>query len=307
MQKHIFFIILCLLTLTAVSQGQKKDTIKLFYLGGQSNMDGYGFNNELPDSLRTTFKNVWIYHGNPAKDEETDGGLGKWDTLKPGHGVLFSSNGKENNLSDRFGVELSFAKRLQELYPNEKIAIIKYSKGGTAIDSIAAKKPYASGSWEPDYKGTNGVNQYDHYLTTIKNALKVRDINSNGIEDELIPSGIIWMQGESDGFYTEDIASRYYANLKRLMDLMRASFHTDNLPVVIGKISDSGANKGEPTWPHGKIIQDAQEAYVRNHTNTAIVRNTSQYQYSDLYHYNSKGFIDLGVQFAEAIYKLNKN
>lgn len=269
-------------------------------------MDGYGFNAELPDSLQTTFKNVWIYHGNPAKDEAADGGLGQWDTLKPGHGVLFSSNGVANSLSDRFGVELSFAKRLQELYPNETIAIIKYSKGGTAIDSVAANKPYASGSWEPDYTGANGINQYDHYLTTLKNALQVTDINGDGIDDVLIPSGIIWMQGESDAFYTEAIANRYYANLKRLMDLMRASFHMDDLPIVIGKISDSGAHTGKRTWPYGTIVQNAQEEYVRKHSNTAIVRSTSQYNYSDSYHYDSKGFIDLGIQFADAIYKLNK-
>jgi hypothetical protein len=51
------------------------------------------------------------------------------------------------------------------------------------------------------------------------------------------------MQGERDATYTEEIANRYYFNLKRLIDLMRASFLTDDLMVVLGKISDSWNDK----------------------------------------------------------------
>jgi hypothetical protein len=30
------------------------------------------------------------------------------------------------------------------------------------------------------------------------------------------------------------------------------------------------------------------------------------YNYSDPYHYDSKGYIDLGIKFAEAVYRLNE-
>ena len=149
MKKLLYLIIL----VPALTQSQNLDQWRLFYLGGQSNMDGYGYNNELPDSLDKEFEDVWIFHGNMVKDDSTNGGLGLWTKLMPGYGVEFSSNGKTNHYSDRFGVELSFAARLQELYPNEKIAIIKYSKGGTSIDSLAARH---FGSWEPDYRGRTG-------------------------------------------------------------------------------------------------------------------------------------------------------
>ena len=220
----------------AISQQKAKDTIKVFYLGGQSNMDGYGYNSDLPPSLNKEFKDVFIFHGNSVPDKQENGGLGKWETLKPGHGTDFTSSSEKNNLSNRFGIELSFAKKLQELYPNQKFAFIKYSRGGTSIDTLAAGQ---FGSWDVDYKGTNGINQYDHFLTTLQTALNTNDIDGDGKEDILIPSGILWMQGESDAAYTEQIANNYYNHLKRLMDLMRANFHSDDLPVVIGKISDS--------------------------------------------------------------------
>jgi hypothetical protein len=265
-------------------------------------MSGFGQNAEVPDSISNNLDNVWIFQGNPAPDEDENGGLGMWAKLTPGHGWEFSTDGKENKLSDFFGVELSFAKKLKEYYPNEKIAIIKYARGGISIDSLAAGR---WGSLEPDYRGKNGINQYDHFLRTVRLAFDDRDIDNDGTEDYLIPSGIIWMQGESDS-YKEDVANRYFDNLKRLMDLMRAALHRDDLPVVIGKISDSGNNKAGKVWKYGELVQYAQEKYARTDQSAAIVRSTRHYNYYDTWHYDSPGYIDLGEKFAEAIFILNQ-
>ncbi|MBS3771452.1 MAG: sialate O-acetylesterase [Bacteroidales bacterium] len=294
--------VMLLIPSMALSQQTDLDTVRLFYLGGQSNMDGYGYNSELPDELNKTFEHVQIYHGNPAGDDQTNGGLGLWEELRPGHGTGFSSDGKENQLSDRFGVELSFAQKLQELYPNDEIALIKYSRGGTSIDSVAAED---FGCWEPDYRGKKGINQYDHFLKTVRHAMAVKDIDGDGREEHRVPSGIIWMQGESDA-HVEAIAKRYYNNLKRLMDLMRAVFHVDDLPVVIGKISDSWDDDDGKVWDYGELVQYAQEKFARTDECAAIVRTTRYYDYSDTWHYDSEGFIDLGKQFAEAVFRLNE-
>lgn len=280
----------------------KKDSIKVFYLGGQSNMEGFGYIKELPNALKKTNKNVFIYQGNPVGDNDPTGGLGKWDLLQAGHGTGFSSDGKTNKLSDRFGIELSLAQKLQELYPNQKLAFIKYARNGSSIDSTGTA---GFGAWEPDFKGGKGINQYDYFLKTVNNAMAVKDINGDGIEDVLIPSGIIWMQGESDSDKTEAIANQYYSNLKRLMELMRASFRNNNLPIVIGKISDSGYDGDGKVWKFGELVQYSQEKFAATQANVAIVRTTNSYKYSDRYHYDNNGFIDLGKQFAIKIFHLN--
>ena len=267
-------------------------------------MDGYGHNSELPETLNKNFEDVWIFHGNSLRDDQLNGGSGKWDILAPGHGRGFSSDGNNNKLSNFFGIELSFVRRLQELEPGQKIAVIKYSRGGSSIDSLAAGR---FGSWEADYRGLNGMNQYDYFLNTVKKALNTRDIDKDGKRDILIPAGIIWMQGESDAAYTEEIANRYYSNLKRLMDMIRASFLTDDLPVVIGKISDSHNDTDGKVWEYGELVQYAQEKYVKTDENAAIVRSTEHYDYSDPWHYDSMGYIDLGEKFAEAVHKLNND
>lgn len=266
-------------------------------------MDGFGLNVEVPDSITSRLDNVWIFHGNPAPDGDKNGGLGMWAPLLPGHGWEFSHDDGRNNLSDYFGLELSFAERLREYYPDDKIAIVKYSRGGTSIDSLAAAQ---YGSWDPGYQRGGGINQYDHFLRTVNLALSDDDIDNDGTPDRLIPSGIIWFQGESDARFTEDIARRYYDNLQRLVGLMRAAFHNDELPVVVVKISDSGNTESGKAWRHGELVQYAQERFVRSDRNAVIVRSTQSYGYYDAYHYDSKGYIDLGARCAEAIYQLNR-
>jgi len=191
---------------------------------------------------------------------------------------------------------------LQELYPKQKIAIIKYARNGSSIDSIGTAN---FGAWEPDFRGGMGLNQYDYFLKTVDSAMAVKDINGDGVEDALIPSGIIWMQGESDADKTELIATQYYANLKRLMELMQAAFRNNDLPIVIGKISDSGDDADGKVWGFGELVQYGQEKFAATESNVSIIRSTSSYKYTDEYHYKSDGYIDLGKEFAKAIFLLN--
>lgn len=72
---------------------------------------------------------------------------------------------------------MSLAKRLKELFPKDKIALIKYAKEGTSVDSLAKAN---FGCWEPDFRGSGGINQYDHYLSTVSLALQESDIDKDG-------------------------------------------------------------------------------------------------------------------------------
>ncbi|MEE9167470.1 MAG: sialate O-acetylesterase [Candidatus Neomarinimicrobiota bacterium] len=275
---------------------------KLYFLGGQSNMDGYGYVSDLPEELTDPFKRVMIYHGNTAPDGSQTDGNGVWRKLRPGHGAGLASDGKTNTYSDRFGVELTFARQILELQPNEHIAIIKYSRGGTSIDTAAAGD---YGCWEPDYDKGNGVNQYDHFLATVRNAFSVLDIDDDGEADMLLPSGIVWMQGESDAAYSEEIALRYESSLRRLMDLIRAALRADDLPVAVGRISDSGQKQDGKVWDYGEVVRKAQANFVATDGHAALVTSTDEYKYSDPWHYDSEGYLDLGRQFADAIFRVS--
>ncbi|MEE8385081.1 MAG: sialate O-acetylesterase, partial [Dehalococcoidia bacterium] len=271
---------------------------KVYFLGGQSNMDGYGYVEELPPELNAPVPGVRIFHGNHAADDSIGGGLGIWSELRPGHGAGFSSDGVANFYSERFGVEQTLALRLLELDPGANIAFVKYSRGGTTIDAEGAGR---AGSWDPYYDGGEGVNQYDHFLATVRNAMSAGDIDGDGAPDQFEPAGIIWMQGESDGARTPQVARRYLSNLTRLMGLIRAAFRVDDIPVVIGRISDSGQGESGKVWSYGDMVRAAQAAFVEFDGAAALVTSTDGYSYSDPWHYDSAGYIDLGRQFADAV------
>lgn len=297
------FAVLVLSSCSGGSETEAGTTYQLYYLGGQSNMDGYGYVGELPADLNVAVSGVRIFHGNTVPDDSAGGGLGIWSELRPGHGVGFSSDGTTNFYSERFGVEQTFALRLRELNPDANIAIIKYSRGGTSIDAAAAG---SFGSWDPDYGDGEGANQYDHFLNTVGYAVSVSDIDGDGAPDNLVPAGIVWMQGESDAAFTEEIARRYSSNLTRLMGLIRAAFHSDDMPVVIGRISDSGQDDDGLVWDYGDIVREAEAAFVEGDAAAALVTTTDEYSYSDRWHYDTEGYIDLGRQFADALMALQE-
>jgi hypothetical protein len=295
--------LLCLPLATTVASAAE---YHLYFLGGQSNMDGFGMVKELPAGQDGPVAGAVIFHGNPAPDGVPVDGRGLWAPLRPGHGYGFSSDGRANAYSDRFGVELSLARRLSELHPERKIALIKYSRGGTSI-AIEAAEPF--GCWDPDFAagaGTGrGINQYDHFLAAVRAATAVRDIDGDGEADALVPAGIVWMQGESDARFTEEIARRYEGSLKRLMDLIRAALREDDLPVVIGRISDSGKDETDgKVWDHGAVVREAQAAFVEKDGRAALVTSTDGYGYSDPWHYDTAGYLDLGREFADALSRL---
>ena len=274
----------------------------LYFLAGQSNMEGYGYSSELPPRLATSVSGVRIFTGNAVGDDEEPGGAGLWAPLGPGHGVGFTSNGRENRLSDRFGPELTFAERLLEVDPTKRIAIVKYARGGS---SLARDISGHFGDWDPEFP-TN--NQYDFALAAIDLATSARDIDGDGSDDTLIPRGIVWMQGESDAYNDLESARAYEGNLGRLMTLLREALGVEGLPVVIGKITDSGRDEDGVMMTHIAEVQAAQESFAELDTCAAFVSVTDDFSYppDDDWHYTSADYLTLGAAFADAIATLER-
>ncbi len=279
--------------LTDLSAKQPK-VYHIYFLGGQSNMDGIGNISELSDELIEPFNEIYIFHGNSTPDGAQAAGRGIWSPLQPGHGFGFSSDGEHNYLSDTFGLELSFAARMQTLQPDVNLALIKYSRAGTSIDPEASG---GFGCWLPD----DSTNQFDHFIATITKALSQRDIDNDGIDEILIPAGIIWMQGESDAAYTKEIATRYAGNLKFLLTEIRRNLGQPRLPVAIGQITDSGQDEDGKVWNFGDIVRRAQKEVAESDPTIELVTATDMLSCADGVHYDSPSLIKLGDLFAETI------
>ncbi len=292
--------IVCLFVIFSLSNISAKE-YKVYYFGGQSNMEGFGENSEIPSGYCDDLKSVMIFQGNPVPDNVPLDGKGEWTFLRPGHGYGFHYVNDSLKYSHRFGPEIGFAKKMRELTPEENIAILKYAKDGSAIELGASKY----GSWDPDYEDGNKINQFDHFLNCLNIAFSDRDIDGDGEEDTLIPAGIIWMQGESDAYHTKETALKYEKNLKRLTDLIRAALRRDDIPIVIGEIADSGKDEDGKVMLFPEIVIEEQNKFVENDPYASIVKSTKSYQFVDRWHFSTPGVLDLGEKFAEKLYELN--
>lgn len=298
----VLLILISIITLSVNAKGYK-----LFYLGGQANSEGFGDVKTLDEELLEKAKRVRIFHGNTSPDLTAIDGKGIWTELKAGHGKGFVSDGKTNTYSENFGPELTLAVALQELYPNDNVAILKYARGGTSIDERAARK---FGCWQVDFKKGEGefstINQYDNFLATVQNAMSVKDIDGDGEADRLIPSGIFWLQGESDASVKEEVALKYKDHLKSLMTAMRKTFKNDDLPIVVGRMTDRRLGEANPVWRHGPIVRRLQAEFCQEDPHAILLTKNDDYAYIRRAHYDTEAFLRLGRDFVESYKELLK-
>ena len=64
--------------LVTCNSSKELDIWKVYYFGGQSNMDGYGFNDQLSDSLKRRISNSMIFNGKRDNKGSILGGIGVW-------------------------------------------------------------------------------------------------------------------------------------------------------------------------------------------------------------------------------------
>lgn len=103
------------LLLFSAAVSSQAATIRVFLLGGQSNMFGRGATSGLPTELQSPQSDVLFYEGGTLRD------------LQPGSG------------SD-FGPEITFGRQLADTFTAESFGLIKYARGGTSL----------SDDWDPD-------------------------------------------------------------------------------------------------------------------------------------------------------------
>ena len=236
----------------------KKIYVILF--GGQSNSLGWGYRQYLLDT------------GNPLAEPQMDvdffvGNAG-WlpiDTLLPlqsGAGnpsvktkidtnstpaiitIMQQYTALTNAPVNRFGPELSMGRTIRDLIhiPNSKVAVIKYSIGGTSLHS----------SWLPNgttNSATDG-SVYQGFQTTVWNGLAALQTQYPDYEIEILGMG--WVQGEADAKVGPD--TNYFSNLTNFMADVRATFGT-NLVFALSKLSPN-----QSTSTNYVTVRAAQQA-----------------------------------------------
>lgn len=205
--KLFVFITISFCIISSPVAAQSKKPVKVFLLGGQSNMAGKGKSKDLQAPYNEPFKKIKIWGGKKIK----------WATLSP---TVFSYR------RGQFGPEVSFGHAIAKAFPDEEIRLVKYALDGTALYN----------DWSPEVKGR----PYKSFMSLSKQALA--DLDSSKVNYEI--AGMLWLQGESDA--AENKAEAYEKNLTKFIAHMRTEFITPDMPFIIARVrSHYGGKTGQ--------------------------------------------------------------
>lgn len=215
----IIFTAVLLLGSTAHAQH-----LKLFLLGGQSNMVGQlAYSSGLPAELQSPQDDIPFYWRDST-------GL---TTLRPGSG-------------NQFGPEVTFGRTIADALPTENFGIIKYASSGSDLTN----------QWDPNISG----NVYESFRGIVSNALTA--MTGAGYTYEI--TGMLWTQGERDARvspntyeadlneFIADVRTRYGADLPFFIS--RLSDQQTDLPATgLAKVRTAQENVAA-TDPYAYLI-----------------------------------------------------
>lgn len=177
------------------------------------------------------------------------------------------------------GPGLAFGKAMADYKKNIKIGLIPCAAGGSPI-----------ASWtEGGYHSQTQSHPYDDALERARIAMQSGVIK-----------GIIWHQGESDS--KPERVKVYQAKLEELIANFRRELGDDDLPFVVGKLSDFYIARN----PNAKAINEIFEKLPLTVKNTACVETSGLTPKSDQTHFNAESARKLGKRYAEKMIELEQ-
>ena len=222
-------------------------------------MSGSGHCSDLPDSLLNPKTNVLAYYDGQVSNPAYACKMAKLN----GH------------LGTEFGPEITFGLDMEQAYPNDNIALIKWAYGSTDL----------ANDWNPAQTG----NCYEKFKNTVISQMAALSQNY-----QPVIVGMLWMQGEADAYNSQAEADAYEQNLRNFISSVKTDFSRPDLKFVIGRIDDSSA------WTYSAPVRAAEVTVANDTANTTWI-NTDDITRWDLYHFDSTGLLTLGHRFATAM------
>jgi hypothetical protein len=261
-----------------------KTVLPVFILAGQSNMVGYFSDiSILTADQKTSDTNAKIYMNGDGDASKK----GSWQTLATGFGATTSY----------IGPELFFGKTLTDSVVGKKVALIKYSIGGTYLGKSDGWLPPSSNN------GTGGT-LYNNLISCMTSAMN--SINTAFDTSKYTPkyAGFVWLQGEFDA-YDLTLSNAYATNLKNLISDIRTKVNVSDLPVILPLIDTLS------DWTYYSIVRAADVAMKQQLTNVDTLETKYCPMGTGSYvaglHYNAKGQVTIGTVSAQRWLAMNYN
>ena len=290
------FVLSAFLAISLLPSIAAAQTIDVYIMAGQSNMDGRGDVSDLSEGqLASLQNNTIIRYVNPGSERERavptsnpadlDVGSNGFTALVPGGFSVDLTSTRQ--LSPTFGPELSFGASIAEATgSSNQIAIIKVSRGGT--------------NFRNDWLVNPNVNTVDDepegflYRALMEHvAAGLAELEADG--STAIVRGVVWHQGESDSSDTN--VGLYAGRFSDFVVGVRDEFGAD-IPFVLGELSRDRPNSGpfNDNLPNVVSSQPGLSFISSEGLTTPGSTNPDE----DTTHFDANGQLELGQRFAAA-------
>lgn len=284
-------LILLFLGLWVAHYLQSQD-IDVFIIGGQSNATGQGYIRNIPESFQIDTA-VLLYYSRFLNKGE---GGEVWQPLC-----------QASETKDKFGVELSLGTKLQLLFPERRIALIKHGLSGSSLYE----------QWNPGNRsGEVQGAEYSKFVHTVNSA--IAKLKESGYTP--VVKAMVWQQGEGDGHENAglDQSRKYGVNLKNFIEQMRKELNNEDLLFVYGSVMPLATKR----FIGRELVRSAQVSVSENSRSdlsvkNAILINTDdlQMRHTDYHtpypnddaHLGTYGILTLGERFADVIFNVITN
>ena len=202
----ILFVVTLVILLCGAASAEPVD---VYLLAGQSNATGQGYLANLPQGFAPNAK-VLLFHSGGHLNSGAQPNT--WIPLR-----------QASESPDRFGPELGFGNRMQDLQTQRRVAIIKHAFSGTNL-----YHDWAPGKDAADIEHFGP--QFKTFVDTVNAGMKA--LADQGYHAAI--RGMLWQQGEGDA--DGQPADDYGANLARFIARVREQFGVPDMVFVYGYV-----------------------------------------------------------------------
>lgn len=274
--RALVFVVFFALTACAVQKDVKAPT-PVFIMAGQSNMSGQTKIKNAPDGYMPLPKNVTFHDFTQTLNRR---GFNAW--VAGGE-----TDTKDDFIGERgpgyYGAELGFIHKISEAYSGQEIIVIKWSLGGTGIDT-----------WSPDWAVSDFPARSRNAVIGSLYGKSIKAIKDVKIDVGTEYKALVWFQGENDTL-NEDNANAYGEKLTNLVAAYRRDLKAPDLHVLVGKINPISAKHH-----YVKEVQSQMAAVAASDPTVTVVAADGLTKRADGIHYDAMGSIKMGERFGEA-------
>ena len=172
---------------------------------------------------------------------------------------------------EKFGPEASMYPIVLRYGKSRQLYIVKYAKGASPIVD-----------WQ------KGEVNYIALMAAIDGA---------GLPENVIYTGVIWLQGENDSRTDNEAgALGYKPNLEALVADLRSDLSSPNMRIYIIRV-----NPPEAGYSHASIVRQAQEEVADEDSFGRWINTDDLTKFEDDIHYDDQGQLRLGRRLAHTI------